>query len=108
MGVSRTGRILAGFAMAALLVVSSPAHMAHAEDTGAFQHDLSRVSSELGNDPSYRRIPLEGLEDQQWFGELAYSLWQKKIGTAEFVSQGVARFPDYQDSFEAVAKRLAR
>ena len=93
--------------MLALLVALVPGHDTRAGEANTFQRDLSQVAAELNNDPSYRRLPLEGPDDQQWFTDLAYSLYKREISAAEFVSKGVERFPDYQDSFETIAKKLA-
>jgi len=107
MGVSFAARRLATLAMLAVLVALLPGHDARAGEANAFQRDLSQVAAELNNDPSYRRLPLEGPDDQQWFTDLAYSLYKREISAAEFVSKGVERFPDYQDSFATIAKKLA-
>ena len=107
MGVSFAARCLATLAMLAVLVAPFSGHNARAGEANAFQRDLSQVSAELNNDPSYRRLPLEGPDDQQWFTDLAYALYKREISAAEFVSKGVERFPDYQDSFATIAKKLA-
>ena len=107
MGVSFAARRLATLAMLVVLVAFLPGPTARAADANAFQRDLSQVAAELNNDPSYRRLPLEGPDDQQWFTELAYSLYKREISAAQFVAKGVERFPDYQDSFATIAKKLA-
>jgi len=107
MGVSFAARRLATLAMLTLLVALLPGHDTRAGEANTFQRDLSQVAAELDNDPSYRRLPLEGPDDQQWFTDLAYSLYTREISAAEFVAKGVERFPDYQDSFATLAKKLA-
>ena len=107
MGVSFAARRLGVLAVLLALAAALTGRTAVAGDANAFNRDMSQVATELNNDPSYRRLPLDGPDDQRWFTDLAYSLYKNQITTAQFVAKGVERFPDYQDSFQTIAKKLA-
>ena len=86
---------------------SAPVAAQDADREAAFIDKLQRVSSEIAQDPSYDRIPLETTDDQQWFTDLAYRYWNKQISRDQFVEQGVAKYPDNRRSFETLAAKLA-
>ena len=83
MEVSFVARRLTTLAVLLTLAIALPGHSAVARD--AFQHDLSQVSAELNDDLSYRRLPLEGPDDQRWFTDLAYSLYKNEINAAQWI-----------------------
>ena len=76
------------------------------EKISAFTDQLKSLKSTISENPDYKKIPLDTEEDKNWFTTLAYQYWNDEIGLSEFVSQGVARFPGYEESFNFVAEKL--
>jgi len=80
--------------------------MANADTMKAFQDKLASVTQAAAADPDYDKIPLDTAADQSWFTDLAYKYYKKDITGAEFVQQGIAKFPGYGDSFQYIADKL--
>jgi len=72
----------------------------------AFEAKINEVAKTIQADPAYVRIPLDTKEDLQWFTNIAFIYWDKKISREEFINEGLLRFPDYKGSFEYVADRI--
>lgn len=76
------------------------------DQLAAFKAQLGKVVADTKKDPSYKRIPLDTEDDQKWFLKIALEYWANIIDKTAFVSEGVKRYPAYEDSFVFVADRL--
>lgn len=94
------------FLLSACSGISDMAKNGDMDSMAAFQSKLSSVAKEAAADPSYKEIPLNTTADKNWFTDLAYKYYKKDITGGEFVKQGVAKFPEYGDSFQYLANAL--
>jgi hypothetical protein len=96
-------RILRGAAAGLLAAVALAASTASLAASPAFESRMSALITKVGNDPSYKRIPLQSSADKEWFNERSEDLFRNKITKEQFVSEGASKFPGYEASFATVA-----
>jgi len=90
-------------------VIKLESAIADAHDPGtvkAFEAKINAVAKEIQKDPSYKRIPLDTKEDQEWFVTQAFLYWDGKSTKEEFIRTGIKRFPGYRESFDYLAVKL--
>ena len=96
-------RILRGAAAGLLAVAALAASTAALSASPAFESRMSALITKVGNDPSYKRIPLQTSADKAWFYDRSEDLFQNKITKEQFVAEGASKFPGYEASFATVA-----
>lgn len=69
----------------------------------AYQSTMRRVASGIKDDPNYNRITLDTPEKKAWFKDLTYRLWDRQITYSQFMSEGLAKYPDHKYEFNFVA-----
>ena len=78
------------------------------ETIKAYENKIKLVAKAVDGNPSYKRIPLDTREDQEWFATESFLYWDNKSSKEEFINNGIKRFPGYKSSFEFLAEKLKK
>jgi hypothetical protein len=85
------------------VVKKIPYAQASAEKQERFHEDMIAVANSTKSDPNYHRMALDTPEKKSWFKNLMYQLWDGQITKAQFVAEGVSKYPTHKYEFEFVA-----
>jgi len=85
------------------VVKKIPYEQASPEKQDRFHEDMIAVATSTKNDPNYNRMSLDTPERKAWFKNLMYQLWDGQITKAQFVAEGVSKYPTHKYEFEFVA-----
>ena len=69
----------------------------------AFHPVMTKVALSTREDPKYNRMALDTAEKKEWFQNLMYRLWNRDISKAQFVSEGLAKYPTHRYEFNFIA-----
>jgi len=78
------------------------------EKSAKFDPIMTKVALSTREDPNYHRMALNTQEEKEWFKFLMYRLWDRQITKAQFVAEGVARYPEHRYEFNFVADGIQR
>jgi len=85
-----------------------PYEKASPEKQDRFHEDMIAVAKSTKNDPNYHRMALDTPERKAWFKNLMYQLWDGQISKAQFVAEGVSKYPTHKYEFEFVANGFVK
>ncbi len=85
------------------VVKKVPYAQASPEKQDRFHEDMIAVATSTKNDPNYHRMALDTSEKKAWFKNLMYQLWDGQITKAQFIAEGVSKYPTHRYEFEFVA-----
>lgn len=71
-----------------------------------YNDTMKKLANSTSDDPKYQRISLDSAKNKKWFRELTYKLWNREITKAEFLEEGLKKYPTHQYEFEFVAEGL--
>jgi hypothetical protein len=80
-----------------------PYEQALPEKQDRFHEDMIAVATSTKSDPNYQRMALDTPERKAWFKNLMYELWDGQITKAQFIAEGVSKYPTHRYEFEFVA-----
>ncbi|PHS38318.1 MAG: hypothetical protein COB07_08470 [Sulfurovum sp.] len=88
-------------------VASAPKAKQHQQPTAAqsesYQQTMRKVAGGIQHDPNYQRIALDTPEKKAWFKSLTYRYWNRQISRQQFISEGLAQYPDRSYEFNFIA-----
>jgi len=64
---------------------------------------MGKVALSTQEDPRYKKLALDTPEKKAWFKQLLYRLWDRQITRAEFIKEGLQRYPDRAYEFRFIA-----
>jgi len=67
-----------------------------------FKPVMTQVALSTRNDPNYNKMTIKA-EDKEWFQMLMYRFWDRQITKAQFVSEGISRYPGHNYEFAFIA-----
>ena len=73
------------------------------EKQKAFMTALKKVASEIPSNSKYRKLPHKTEADKVWFKNQMFQLWSRQISRPQFISEGIAKYPDRKYEFEFIA-----
>ena len=73
------------------------------QKTKRYQAMMGKIASGIQHDPKYQRIVLNTPEKKAWFKGLTYRLWDRQITRAQFIAEGLSKYPTHRYEFEFVA-----
>jgi len=85
------------------VVKKVPYEQASPEKQNRFHEDMIAVATSTKNDPNYNRMALDTPEKKAWFRNLMYKLWDGQITKAQFIAEGISKYPTHRYEFEFVA-----
>jgi len=92
--------------------VSAPAKTTYAAPTPAkqkkFQETMVKVAMSTKENPNYKRMSLDTPEKKTWFKSLMYRLWDRQITRAQFVSEGLVKYPKHTYEFSYIGNGFQR
>jgi len=68
-----------------------------------FHQTMIAVAKSTKLDPNYKKLSLNTPEEKAWFQKLMYRLWDRQITRAQFIAEGVAKYPDHKYEFTYIA-----
>jgi len=74
----------------------------------AFEKKFAKVLDDVKNKDDYKRIPLEGLADFDWFVKESFLLWGKQQTREQYISNGEKKFPGYKETFAYFADEFSK
>ena len=74
-----------------------------AAQSDAYQQTMRKVAGGIQHDPKYQRIALDTPEKKAWFKSLTYRYWDRQISRQQFISEGLAQYPDHSYEFNFIA-----
>ena len=84
-------------------VAPAPTYQAPTEAKMAkFKPVMTEVALSTRNDPNYNKMTIRA-EDKEWFQMLMYRYWDRQLTRAQFVSQGISRYPGHNYEFAFIA-----
>jgi len=69
----------------------------------AFNETMGKVALSTQEDPRYKKLALDTPEKKAWFKQLLYRLWDRQITRAQFIQEGLQRYPDRAYEFRFIA-----
>jgi len=69
----------------------------------AYQQTMRKVAGGIQHDPNYQRIALDTPEKKAWFKSLTYRYWSRQTSRQQFISEGLAQYPDRSYEFNFIA-----
>jgi len=85
-----------------------PYREASPEKQNRFHEKMIAVATSTKEDPNYHRMALNTAERKAWFKDLMYRLWDRQITKAQFISEGLNKYPTHLHEFEFVANGLTK
>ncbi|RUM74213.1 MAG: hypothetical protein DSZ10_02000 [Sulfurovum sp.] len=73
------------------------------EKEARFNEAMRKVALSTQNDPRYQKLVLDTPEKKKWFKNLMYRLWDRQITRAEFINEGLKKYPDHGYEFSYIA-----
>lgn len=73
-----------------------------------FHQAMVAVAQSTKQDPNYHKLSLNTPEEKRWFKNLMYRLWDRQITRAQFINEGVARYPEHKYEFFYIANAFQR
>jgi len=73
------------------------------EKEAKFHQTMIAVAKSTKLDPNYKKLSLNTPEEKAWFQKLMYRLWDRQITRAQFIAEGVAKYPDHKYEFTYIA-----
>ena len=67
---------------------------------------MKKLAISTHNDPKYQRIELDTAKNKMWFQTLSYKLWNREITKAQFIEEGLKKYPKHRYEFEFIAEGL--
>ena len=105
--ITLTGYFLTGCSWNADVTPPTPLYQASESTKLEIYNDtMKKLARSTAADPKYHRISLETAKNKAWFGELSYKLWNREITKAEFITEGVKKYPERQYEFEFISEGL--
>lgn len=74
-----------------------------AAQSEAYQQTMRKVAAGIQYDPNYQRIALDTPEKKAWFKSLTFRYWDRQISKSQFMSEGLAQYPDHSYEFNFIA-----
>jgi hypothetical protein len=74
----------------------------------AFRETMIKVALSTQDDAKYRKLALDTPEKKAWFKELMYRLWDRQITRAQFIREGLKKYPDRAYEFNYIANSFQR
>ena len=74
----------------------------------AFENRFTKVLDDAGEKDDYKKIPLDGSEDTEWFIKQSFTLWDKQQSKEQYISNGEKKFPEYTTTFEYLADEFTK
>jgi hypothetical protein len=74
----------------------------------AFKKTMIKVALSTQDDPKYRKLALDTPEKKSWFKNLMYRLWDRQITRAQFIREGLKKYPDRAYEFNYIANSFQR
>ena len=68
-----------------------------------FHETMLKIAQSTQTDPNYHRMGLKSDAEKQWFKNLMYRLWNRDITRAQFIREGVKRYPSHKYEFTYIA-----
>ncbi len=72
-----------------------------------YQQTMRSVASGIKHDTKYQRIALDTPEKKAWFKSLTYRLWDRQITRQQFMTEGLAKYPNRRYEFQFVVDGFA-
>lgn len=79
-----------------------------AQKQTAYNQAMLKVGMSTRSDSKYQRIDLTSGENKEWFKDLTFKLWDRQITRAQFVEEGLSKYPTHRYEFEFVAEGFNR
>jgi len=73
------------------------------EKEARFNEAMKKVAMSTQNNPRYQKLALDTPEKKKWFKDLMYRLWDRQITRAEFINEGLKKYPDHGYEFSYIA-----
>lgn len=73
-----------------------------------FQEKMNSLSKEVQANPTYKRIPLDTKQDQEWFATETFLYWDSKSTKEEFINNGITKFPEFRETFEYLSEEIKK
>ena len=67
---------------------------------------MGNVKKKIKADPNYKKLGLKTSEEKNWFTDLTYGLWDKKISREQFIANGLKKRPENLHEFNVIADGL--
>lgn len=74
----------------------------------AFENKFTQVLDDVGEKDDYKKLPLDGMEETQWFIKQSFALWDKKQTREQYISNGEKKFPGYKKTLEYLADEFTK
>lgn len=68
-----------------------------------FRATMKEVALSTKDNPKYHRMALDTPEKKEWFKSLMYRLWDRQITRAQFIAEGLEKYPSHHYEFEFIA-----
>ena len=69
----------------------------------AFNATMGKVALSTQDDPRYKKLALDTPQKKAWFKQLLYRLWDRQITRAQFIQEGLKKYPDRAYEFRFIA-----
>ena len=73
------------------------------EKEAIFVVTIKNVAHSTQTDPRYQKLALDTAEKKAWFKQLLYRLWDRQITRAQFIKEGLRKYPDREYEFRFIA-----
>jgi len=73
-----------------------------------FETKFSQVLDAIDNKKDYKKIPLDGTADGEWFIQQSFKLWDGQITKEQYITAGLAKFPEYRETFTYLADQFSK
>ena len=87
--------------------VSPQSRVTHTQQTipkeTRFLSIVSDIAKSTQHDPDYHKISLTTKAEKEWFKNLMYRLWDREITRAQFIREGLKRYPSHRYEFTYIA-----
>ncbi len=68
-----------------------------------FHDTMLKIAQSTQSNPRYHKMGLTRDAEKQWFKNLMYRLWNREITRAQFIREGVKRYPSHKYEFTYIA-----
>lgn len=73
------------------------------QKSAKFKEVMREVALSTKDDKKYRKITLDTPAKKEWFKNLMYRFWDRQITKNQFISEGLAKYPNRKYEFTFVA-----
>jgi hypothetical protein len=80
--------------------------MCEEEKQAAYKTAMRNVGMTIKKDANYKKLDLSTPELKEWFTDITYKLWDRQISRAQFIKEGLQKYPDRAYEFNVIADGL--